>query len=85
MSVGCTYVVVSVYFVIFIKSFVENGHLESDEDAKTIFSKMMLAIFVSVFFTLPLIGWISDKPKAYLLIPISSFLLACTQIILGYT
>jgi MFS family permease len=66
----------AIYLLLWITSFVDSGYLKSDNEAKIIYSRIINITMASVVVCLPGLGWLSDKMKPNVMVPLS-FLLRC--------
>lgn len=59
----------SVYMLLWVTSFVDSGVLESENEAKAIYTRMVVMSMIFTVCSLPLIGYMSDTAPSHITIP----------------
>jgi hypothetical protein len=68
------YILFNSYLLLWVTTFIDTGYLKSRDEATVIIQKVNLVTVIISVFVFPLVGKLSDKLPARILIPISFFL-----------
>jgi MFS-type transporter involved in bile tolerance (Atg22 family) len=77
MAIAALPMIISLYLLLWIDSFVDSGYLKSTDDAKNIYSHIIATSVVFLMLTGPLIGSAADKLSLTVMVPLS-FLMRAT-------
>ena len=78
MMTSLVQVLYSIYLVLWIDSFVHSGALESDSQAKKIYSALLTAAAISAMIVVPIFGKYADKIPPSIIIPLVFFIRSAT-------
>lgn len=84
MAVAIAPLLTSIYFLLWVTSFVDSGYLQSESEAKLIYSRIVNSALVVMVLLMPFIGVMADKIAPNILLPTCFFIRGLSQYVFIY-